>query len=285
MSFRNELICEFGHRKGQLFVSIKEINKKNEVNEYLQKLLPNARNIEIIPFKEMVLKPLLLKSGDTVGNSIDTSVGTVGLLLKDGNRYFCSTCKHVVSQSLTPEHSIVVDDHEYQCASVIIRSEGTNVRTDFIVTSPEEIDFAVVRLARRNVPISAGLRSQFSGFVDGKILGIDRLTILPETPVYKWGAMSRLTNGIYIGRSERRNRPPLFEFEGDGNDVFAKPGDSGSLICYSEIETGFEIAACVVASAPVDNTAIYGYKLAEAMIQCKQILPNIIECISLNLDD
>lgn len=263
------MICEFGYEKRKngheickLFVSIKKPEHEIYVNHYLRTYLPDASNIEIVEFKEIqIAVNMALKSGDTVDQN--SSYGTVGLCLTDGSHYFCATCKHVVNIS------------NINNANVIIRnSQGEAFATDNLLVPSNDLDFMAIRLTNQSTPIQKGLKNQFSRFVRGIIFGNDMM--LPHKHhVYKWGASSRLTNGNFSRIREGRNLFATVEIECFENTSFTLPGDSGSLICYSA--DGFEFAAFIlIGHAMNDDTLIYGYKLEDAMKECrKYIHPNI----------
>lgn len=262
------MICEFGYegnKKGKLFVSIEKPEHEIDVKDYLQTFLPNASDIEIVEFTEIEIANMVLKSADQVKQN--GSLGTVGLYLTDGTHHFGATCKHVIGD-VDPDNSNVI----------ITNIKGENFKTDNVYKPSDNLDFVAIRLSNRLIHITSGLKNQFARFVDGCIFGNDMM-IPHGQHVYKWGATSTLTNGNFSRIKERKNLPATVEIKCVESKAFSSPGDSGSLICYSE--AGFEYAAFILfGCARNDATLSFGYKLVDAMNACKTFIhPDIKACM------
>lgn len=95
----------------------------------------------------------------------------------------------------------------------------------------------------------------------GNVFTGDEFTLNPGTQVFKWGSTSNLTTGVYKQTIERLKDTeesfPWIIIKNEGNEVFARKGDSGSLVCFTE--RNVEFAAFLVVGAYSDP-GTYAYR-------------------------
>lgn len=83
--------------------------------------------------------------------------------------------------------------------------------------------------------ICSGLIYKEGNLVDGTLLSRDMRLVPLEQIFYKWGATTSLTKGTFKGISEEENKSSVIEIENiHRRSNFARGGDSGSLICFSD---------------------------------------------------
>lgn len=266
------------------------MSNRKDVENFLEKFLPKSNQIEVLKFNKRAVKNLCLKSGDkvSVNSQKQNGHGTVGLCLKESGNLYCATCSHVVEDVVEPASQISIS-----CSNMVNPIQQTQeylFTTDRIITPSNEFDFSLIRLVGNDIQISTGLRNQHDQFVNGRVFGKDMFLLPPRTRVYKWGATSGLTYGTYEGRREQvrtyehegrieqRYQTPFFTIRSDGGEIFAEEGDSGSLICYSYKK--YEVAAIILkGKLESDHDLFVGYKLANALESCNDILPQLTEYI------
>lgn len=280
--FRNKNICEFGYANENLFVSLKDLSKRDEVSDYLQTFIQNPQNIEIRQFEKMEVEDLSVQSGEKVANANQT-FGTVGLSLIDGAEQYCATCRHVVEACLGTSN-IVSPRHDSNL--IIIDTQIGRFETNQIFTPSLSIDFSAVRLLRTDIQISSSLRNRLGNSVNGELFDRDRMLLPANTEIYKWGVTTNLTTGTLKEVTERGDYS--YGITVDSTSCFAEKGDSGSLICYSG--GGSEIAVFILTERMVDKKKpeysgerrqqFNVYRLADMMFLCKSNLPGLKACIS-----
>lgn len=272
---RNPFIRAISYEQDEISIFITE-QKYTEVQQFLSMYIKDAQRIKICEFKNYSIKNFenIMTSGDKVirGEQNDR-FGTVGILLKASQKFFGTTCEHV-TRNLRPDQARIL----LHC--------GQLVSSEDIKIPSESLDFSVIQINQETLDVSlhGGIKNKNGDYYPGKLLERDTITLPPGKAVYKWGAASKLTTGRYIGTFEDTEMPyVLHKIENDdSSEQFAFPGDSGSLVCFTQEN---EVAAFMVMGEfqlkdSEEPSCILCIRVADGLYLTEKIIPNIKHCLS-----
>ncbi|CAG2222286.1 MED1 [Mytilus edulis] len=150
--------------------------------------------------------------------------GTVGMFLEDEKgTYFFTTCAHVIGEN---NEAYSYADKATIGRNVLTRS--TDANTPGPNSEVPALDFSLVQVSPdKTLTCTFGLKTQVGNFVNMQIFRGDPLDVRHRY-IYKWGASKP---NMQVGRCTGCTYDGTFIFLQVDTINFAKPGDSGSIIC------------------------------------------------------
>lgn len=231
--------------------------------------MKNASQVKICEFKEIQVEEYAnLQSGDRiVRGPLNNKYGTLGFLLKDSqNNTYCATCRHVTLGCEANQLHVRLSDESIKNASSKFEPS-------------ENIDISFLKLDRLtgDIPSYTGVRNRNGLFVPGQVFMLDEFTLNPETQVFKWGSTSNLTTGLYKETFERlkdtEESYPWIIIKNEAHGSFARKGDSGSLVCFTERDN--EVAAFLFNGAYSDPDTFACCRIADGLALIQKQIPDI----------
>ncbi|CAC5378515.1 unnamed protein product [Mytilus coruscus] len=211
--------------------------KEESVLRYIEEFFPkNICDFRVKPWPgNPKVSKYHLKQGSKVNATMNHSqeYGTLGFFIRDrkGSIYF-TTCAHVIPKS----KYAYTDKLEPAVAKSVLA-------TDLSSTSiTESIDLSLVKVYEEKVESCRfGLRDSRDSFVKG-IISLANDSEMKNMKVYKWGAKTKLTKGIYKGsifiKEGEKFQSRIHFLQGNPKKTeFAEEGDSGSLICFEATDS------------------------------------------------
>ncbi|CAC5407172.1 unnamed protein product [Mytilus coruscus] len=243
---RQGMVSGFGYFDETVCVyinSCKEEDKKKVFNFFEQYLnIANYNCKYVIEFrkKREITYFAKLQNGSRINKFPRTGknskgYGTLGMFLKDNKgTYFFTTCAHVIEQD---EEAYLPGDNSRIGENVFVRYPNTSNA----VENTKNMDFSLIRVSpESDIECKLGLKSTSGSFLKGQIFKGDISEILGRR-LYKWGATEpHLQTGKCIGIEEEE-----FIYIEMDKENFAKPGDSGAIICAGN-NTDTALAAFVL---------------------------------------
>lgn len=273
-SKRSEHIQAIGYDEGNFCVYIEDISVHSPaVYRFLSKYLKNAGQVRICEFKEIQVEEYAnLQSGDKiVQGDLNNKHGTLGFLLKDRSYEYCATCRHVTLGCEANHLQVKLSDGSIKKA------------IDKYEPSPN-LDISFLRLDQSDGNIShcIGIRNKNDRYVPGYVFTFDEFTLNPGTQVFKWGSTSNLTTGVYKQTIERLKDAeesfPWIIIKNEANGVFARKGDSGSLVCFTE--GNVECAAFLLVGAYSDPGTYACCRIIDGLTLIQKIISGITHLFS-----
>lgn len=199
--------------------------------------------------------------------------GTLGMFLKDSSEaYFFTTCAHVIEKDAI---AYFPDDNTEIGKNVFICHPNTN--ND--IKHAQIIDFSLIQVCPEfDIECKLGLKSVNGNLIKGDIFKGDILEMLGRK-LYKWGATEPfLQTGKCTGIEEDG-----FILIQINTKNFAKPGDSGALICAVR-DNDTALAAFVLVGEEMtkrsdDKTTYAVYKVADALDMVAQMTKAMEPCL------
>ena len=237
--FRIKEVYGVGTIYGQLEIHVSEVSAIKRVESQIRDML--RKNNVSCPFSvraiEVKLEMLADHSFHEHGERIECQQrkGTLaGFLEGNDQRLYGLTCAHVVKA-------------EEECDVFIY--DGSNSRLEFAKCVPHMIvstgsatkpliDLAAVRVNESVENKCSKFLKNDDSMLNPGVIAADTTEDLAGNYVYKHGATTQFTKGLVssddysIISTEDEHYIFLIEnYDDDGEDIFAQPGDSGSMIC------------------------------------------------------
>ncbi|CAC5385937.1 unnamed protein product [Mytilus coruscus] len=281
LSFRNTSVHAFGFVKGVVRIYLNESTSKTDVKNYFKKFL-NQSSLDFT-MQEWPTNFKMTKYAYEQGSRVDKTAthtagndnikyGTLGMFLENTEKeLFFTTCAHVIEEG---ESAFCPNDHSILGKSVFA-CEGPST------LSNHWLDVSLVKVDTPNISDCAcGLKGPKSAcnFFQYKIFSGSLDDILSRQ-VYKWGARTEYTEGIFESYivSENESDQPIFLDVDIGSSSFAQQADSGSIVCLSSAKHVPDDPSAVLVifggrEIPVGDQMtpmLVCYKLADAIEEIK----------------
>ncbi|CAC5363404.1 unnamed protein product [Mytilus coruscus] len=152
--------------------------------------------------------------------------GTVGMFLEDNNgSYFFTTCTHVIDKDANaylPHDNSKIGENVFVCHS----NAHSNIKN-----AHKMMDFSLIRVCSdKDVECNLGLKGVSGNFIKRATIFRGDISEILGRRVYKWGSTEPLLQtGKCIGIEEEE-----FVYVHIDKENFAKPGDSGAIICVGD---------------------------------------------------
>ncbi|CAC5368914.1 unnamed protein product [Mytilus coruscus] len=281
VSLRNSKVKGFGCMDDTICLYLQHDNDKDktEVLKYINDFFDDTTLKYKISIEFRSTKITLfafLQQGSKINpdmsNEGQNKYGTVGMFLEDEKgTYFFTTCAHVIGKNKEAYSHV---DKAMIGRNVLTRYPHS--RTPGSKSEEPSLDFSLVQVSPdKTLTCIFGLKTEVGNFVNMQIFRDDLLNVRHGN-IYKWGAsepnmqLGRCTGCKYDG--------PYVYLQVDNKD-FAKPGDSGSIICIGDANHPEQsLAAFVLVGA--DEESYLVYKVSDALELISTVRKKIKPCIS-----
>ncbi|CAC5363394.1 unnamed protein product [Mytilus coruscus] len=268
LAYRHEKVSGFGYIDGKVCIYIKGSTEddKKEVLTFFKRYVNTKEYDFKIEFskKREITYFAKLENGSRI-NKFKTAgtgpkgYGTLGMFLEDNNgTYFFTTCAHVIeehAEAYFPDDNTKIGENVFVC----------HPNTNNCIKHAQKMDLSLIRVCPDfDVECKLGLKSVHGNFIKGAIFKGDISEIFGRR-LYKWGATEPyLQTGKCTGIEEDE-----FIHIQINTDNFAKPGDSGAIICAGR-DDDTALAAFVLVGEEMserkdEKTTYVVYKVADAL--------------------
>lgn len=280
--FRHEKVSGFGYIDGTVRVYITGSNEedKKDVLTFFKKYVDTTKYDLKIDFrkKREITYFAKLENGSRI-NKLKTAgkgpkgYGTLGMFLEDNNgTYFFTTCAHVIEKDAVayfPDDNTKIGENVFVCHP----NSHNNIKL------APKMDFSLIRVCPDfDLECKLGLKSIHGNFIKGAIFRGDISEIFGRR-LYKWGATEpNLQTGKCTGIEEDE-----FIHLQISTDKFAKPGDSGAIICAGRDDETALAAFVLVGEEMTERkdkkTTYVVYKVADALDIVAQMTKSMKPCL------
>ncbi|CAC5368913.1 unnamed protein product [Mytilus coruscus] len=277
VSLRNAKVKGFGCMDDTICLYLQHDNDKDktEVLKYINDFFDDTTlkyNISVEFRCTKITLFTFLQQGSKINpdmsNEGQNKYGTVGMFLEDEKgTYFFTTCAHVIGKN------------KEAYSNVHNATIGRNVLTRYPHSRKSEepsLDFSLVQVSPdRTLTCTFGLKTQVGNFVNMQIFRGDPLDVRHRN-LYKWGASQP---NMQVGTCTGCKYDGRYIYLQVDTKNFAKPGDSGAIICIGDSNHPEQsLAAFVVVGA--DEESYLVYKVSDALELISAVRKEIKPCIS-----
>ncbi|CAG2236849.1 unnamed protein product [Mytilus edulis] len=251
VAYRHEKVSGFGYIDGIVRVYITGSNEED-------------KRMCLLSLKREITYFAKLENGSRI-NKFKTAgtgpkgYGTLGMFLEDNNgTYFFTTCAHVIeehAEAYFPDDNTKIGENVFVCHP----NSNNNIKL------APKMDLSLIRVCPDfDIECKLGLKSVNGNFIKGAIFKGDISEIFGRR-LYKWGATEPyLQTGKCTGIEEDE-----FIHIQINTDKFAKPGDSGAIICAGRDDETALAAFVLVGEEMTERkdkkTTYVVYKVADAL--------------------
>ncbi|CAC5399984.1 unnamed protein product [Mytilus coruscus] len=267
LAYRHEQVSGFGYIDGtvRIYINGSKEEDKKEVLTFFEKYVDTTEYDFKIEFRKNreITYFAKLENGSRI-NKLKTSgkgpkgYGTLGMFLEDSNgTYFFTTCAHVIEEDAI---AYFPDDNTKIGENIFVCHPNTNNN----IKLAQKMDFSLIRVCPDfDIECKLGLKSVHGNFIKGAIFKGDISEIFGRR-LYKWGATEPF---LQTGKCTGIEEDGFIHIQ-INTENFAKPGDSGAIICAGS-DNDTALAAFVLVgewSERKDKKTTYVvYKVADAL--------------------
>ncbi|CAC5362609.1 unnamed protein product [Mytilus coruscus] len=281
VAYRHDQVVGFGYIDGTICVYLQgnQENNKERVLDFIKRYVDTTKHNYRIEFrkKREISYFAKLEPGSKVNkfHTTDTDkYGTLGMFLEDNNgRFYFTTCAHVIDRDA---YAYLPDDNSKIGQNVFVCNTTQNNKTK----TSQQIDLSLVRVLPDNdIECKLGLKSLSGDFIKRAVIFQEDISLILGRRLYKWGATEPLLQtGRCIGIEEQEDEFVHLQID---KENFAKPGDSGAIICVGDNnDTGLAAFVLVGEYIRADNKKEYAvYKVTDALETVEKLKKKMTPCL------